>query len=29
MGSVVKEHIGVIILAIFIVFAVFGPVYVT
>ena len=29
MGSAVKDHIGVIILAIFIVFAVFGPVYVT
>lgn len=29
MGSVVKDHVGVIILAIFIVIAVFGPVYVT
>lgn len=29
MGSAVKDHVGVIILAIFIVFAVFGPVYVT
>lgn len=29
MGSAVKDHIGVIILAIFIFFAVFGPMYVT
>lgn len=29
MGSVVHEHVGVIILAVFIVIAVFGPVYVT
>ena len=28
MGSMVKEHVGVIILAVFILFAVFGPMYV-
>lgn len=28
MGSMVKEHVGVIILAVFILVAVFGPMYV-